>query len=400
MITKWAQRLNPLVNAYPPSGIRKFFDMATEIKDIISLGVGEPDFVTPWHIREASIHSLEMGYTMYTSNQGLSELREEITRDLDGTYGVTYDARREILITVGASEGMDLAMRALLSPGEEVLIPDPAYVSYGPVAIMAGGVPVYMPTSIEHNFRLTPETVEKSITPKTKILLLCYPNNPTGAIMSRRDLQDIAEIVAKHDLLVFSDEIYDRLTYNGEHTCFSSLPGMRERTVLFNGFSKAYAMTGWRIGYVAGNADFIAAMNKIHQYTMLCAPIMAQKAAIEALRNGKPAMRRMIQEYNRRRHVVIQAFKDMGLPCFEPGGAFYAFPDITGTGLSSEEFCEQFIKEESVAVVPGNAFGPSGNGYIRCSYAASMDDLMEAFRRMNRFVKKHGVRPKTIIPMG
>ncbi|MCQ2560007.1 MAG: aminotransferase class I/II-fold pyridoxal phosphate-dependent enzyme, partial [Clostridia bacterium] len=241
MITKWSERLSPLVTSFPPSGIRKFFDMATEIKDVISLGVGEPDFVTPWHIREASIHSLEMGYTMYTSNQGLSELREEITRDLDGTYGVTYDARREILITVGVSEGMDLAMRALLSPGDEVLIPDPAYVSYGPVTIMAGGTPVYMPTSIEHNFRLTPEVVEKSITPKTKILLLCYPNNPTGAVMSRRDLQAIAEIVAKHDLLVFSDEIYDRLTYNGEHTCFSSLPGMRERTVLFNGFSKAYA---------------------------------------------------------------------------------------------------------------------------------------------------------------
>lgn len=398
-MTKWSKRLSPMVNSFPASGIRKFFDMATEIKDVISLGVGEPDFVTPWHIREACIYSLEKGYTMYTSNQGLLELREEIARDLDATYGVTYDARQEILVTVGVSEGMDLAMRALLSPGDEVLIPDPSYVSYGPCTIMAGGVPVYMPTSVENDFRLTPEVVEKCITPKTKVLLLCYPNNPTGAIMTRKDLLGIAEIVKKHDLIVFSDEIYDKLTYTGEHTCFSSLLGMRDRTVLFNGFSKAYAMTGWRVGYIASNPDFISAMNKIHQYTMLCAPITAQMAALEALKNGKPGMRRMIQEYNRRRHILVQAFKDMGIPCFEPGGAFYAFPDISVTGLSSDEFAEKLLWEEKVAVVPGDAFGPSGKGFIRCSYAASMDDLVEAFRRMSNFVKKYGVKNKTIINM-
>ncbi len=396
---QWSDWINPTVQSFPSSGIRKFFDMATEVKDVISLGVGEPDFVTPWHIREASIYSLEKGYTMYTSNQGLSELREAIARDLDTTYGVTYDARRELLITVGVSEGMDLALRALLFPGDEVLIPEPSYVSYGPCVVMAGGVPVYMQTSVEDDFRLTAERVEASITSRTKALLLCYPNNPTGAVMNRRELVAISELVKQHNLIVFSDEIYDKLTYDGEHTCFSSLPGMRERTVLLNGFSKAYAMTGWRVGYVAGNADFIGAMTKIHQYTMLCAPIMAQMAALEALKNGKDGMRRMVQEYNRRRHVVIQAFKDMGISCFEPGGAFYAFPEIAPTGLTCEEFAEKLLLEEKVAVVPGNAFGPSGEGFIRCSYAASMEDLMEAFRRMNRFVKRCGVKQKTVVNM-
>lgn len=391
----WSDMVNPVVRSIPPSGIRRFFDLVTEMKGVISLGVGEPDFVTPWHIREGCIYSLEKGYTMYTSNQGLLELREAIARDLDLTYGVTYDARREIMITVGVSEALDLAMRALICPGDEVLVPEPSYVSYIPCVRLAGGVPVPMPTSVDKNFRLTADIVEAAITPRSKILLLCYPNNPTGAIMDRQELLNIAEVARSKNLIVISDEIYDKLTYSGTHTCMSSLPGMQDRTVLLNGFSKAYAMTGWRVGYAAGNPDFISAMNKIHQYSMLCAPITAQMAALEALKNGQEAMRRMIQQYNRRRHLVMQAFREMGLPCFEPGGAFYAFPDITGTGLSADDFAEELLKEEKVAVVPGNAFGPSGEGFVRCSYAASVEDLAEAFRRMGRFVQKRGVRIKT-----
>jgi len=393
----WSERINPVVRSIPPSGIRKFFDMATEMKGVISLGVGEPDFVTPWHIREGCIYSLEKGYTMYTSNQGLLELREEIARDLDITYGVTYDARRELLVTVGVSEGLDLSMRALICPGDEVLIPEPSYVSYAPATALAGGVPVTIATSVEEEFRLTADRVEKAITPRTKILLLCYPNNPTGAVLRRRDLLEIAEVVRDHDLIVISDEIYDKLTYIGSHTCFSSIPGMRDRTVLLNGFSKSYAMTGWRIGYAAGNSDFIGAMNKIHQYSILCAPITAQMAALEALKNGREGMRKMVQHYNRRRHLVMQAFKDMGIPCFEPGGAFYTFPDISSTGLTSEMFAEKLLMEEKVAVIPGNAFGPSGSGFVRCAYAASMEDLGEAFRRMSGFVKRNGVQSKIVV---
>ncbi|MCL5057209.1 MAG: aminotransferase class I/II-fold pyridoxal phosphate-dependent enzyme [Actinobacteria bacterium] len=393
----WYERINPVVRGIPPSGIRKFFDMVTEMKGVISLGVGEPDFVTPWHIREGCIYSLEKGYTMYTSNQGLLELREEIVRDLDISYSVTYDARREILITVGVSEGLDLAIRALVSPGDEVLIPEPSYVSYAPTTTLAGGVPVTMPTTVENDFRLTAEIVEKRITPRTKILLLCYPNNPTGAVLRRRDMLEIAEVVRHHDLIVISDEIYDKLTYVGSHTCFPSIPGMQDRTVLLNGFSKAYAMTGWRIGYAAANPYFIEAMNKIHQYGILCAPITAQMAALEALKNGRDGMVRMVQQYNRRRHMVMQSFKEMGLHCFEPGGAFYAFPDIIPTGLAAEEFAERLLREEKVAVIPGNAFGPSGEGFVRCSYAASMEDLGEAFRRMTSFVRRSGVRPKTVV---
>ncbi|MFZ5649715.1 MAG: aminotransferase class I/II-fold pyridoxal phosphate-dependent enzyme [Bacillota bacterium] len=395
--TEWSERINPVVRSIPPSGIRRFFDMATEMKGVISLGVGEPDFVTPWHIREACIYSMEKGYTMYTSNQGLQELREAIARDLDGSYGVTYDARKEVLVTVGVSEGLDLAMRALVCPGDEVLIPEPSYVSYAPTTTLAGGVPVAIPTRVEEDFRLTAGSVEKAVTPRSKILMLCYPNNPTGAVLRRRDMLEIAEVARDHDLIVISDEIYDKLTYTGTHTCFPSIPGMRDRTVLLNGFSKAYAMTGWRIGYAAGNSDFIGAMNKIHQYTMLCAPITAQMAALEALRNGQEGMKKMVQHYNRRRHLVMQAFKDMGLSCFEPGGAFYAFPDIRATGLTSEEFAEGLLMEEKVAVIPGNAFGPSGSGFVRCSYAASMEDLGEAFRRMSRFVSRRGVRIKTVV---
>ncbi|MCL2336576.1 MAG: aminotransferase class I/II-fold pyridoxal phosphate-dependent enzyme [Firmicutes bacterium] len=390
--TDWSQRINPTVQAMPPSGIRRFFDLVAETKGVISLGIGEPDFVTPWHIREACIYSLEKGYTMYTSNSGLLELREAIAADLENSYAVRYDPRTQLLITVGVSEALDLCLRALLLPGDEVLIPEPSYVSYGPCTSMAGGVPVFMPTGMDEGFRISADLVERSITPRTKMLLLCYPNNPTGAVMDRAELEKIAEVAVAHDLIVISDEIYGRLTYTGRHTCVASLPGMQERTLLLNGFSKAYAMTGWRVGYAAGNSDFIAAMTKIHQYSMLCAPTMGQMAALEALKSGQPAMRQMIENYNRRRSVVVHAFRDMGLPCFEPGGAFYAFPQVSVAGLSSEEFAEQLLKEEQVALVPGNAFGPSGEGFARVSYATSLEDLSEAFRRMTRFVRRRGVR--------
>lgn len=396
MKKSWQDKLSPAVKAIPPSGIRKFFDLVAETEGVISLGVGEPDFVTPWHIREACIYALERGYTMYTSNYGLLELREAISRDIYASYGVEYDPRREVLVTVGVSEALDLAMRAVVCPGDEVLIPEPSYVSYAPTVILAGGKPVLMPTTVEEGFRLTPAHLEKALSPRTKVLLLCYPNNPTGAVMDREGLQALAEIAKSRDLIVISDEIYDKLTYVGEHTCMAALPGMRDRTILLNGFSKAYAMTGWRVGYAAGNPDFIGAMTKIHQYSMLCTPITAQMAALEALKNGRSAMKRMIQQYNRRRHLVVQGFKDMGLPCFEPGGAFYAFPQVAVTGLSSEEFAEELLKEEKVAVVPGNAFGAAGEGFVRVSYAASVEDLGEALRRMAAFVRRRGVFPRQV----
>lgn len=394
--TKWSKKINPAVRSIPPSGIRRFFDLVTETKGVISLGVGEPDFVTPWHVREACIYALEKGYTMYTSNSGLLELRQALAADLEHTYGVKYNPRTELLITVGVSEALDLAMRTLLQPGDEVLIPEPSYVSYAPCTALSGGVPVFMPTGMDQGFRISADLVQQSITPRTKVLLLCYPNNPTGAVMDREELEKIARVAVENDLLVISDEIYDRLTYVGRHTCMASLPGMRERTLLLNGFSKAYAMTGWRVGYAAGNPDFIAAMTKIHQYSMLCAPITGQMAALEALKNGQPGMRRMVEHYNRRRNMVVQAFRDMGVPCFEPGGAFYAFPQVSVSGLGSEEFAEELLKEEQVAVVPGNAFGASGEGFVRVSYAASLDDLSEAFRRMARFVRRRGVRSRVI----
>ncbi len=385
---KWQDRINPSVQEIPFSGIRRFFDLVSEMKGVISLGVGEPDFVTPWHIREACVYSLEKGYTMYTSNKGMLELREEIARYLAETYRVVFDPRNEILITVGVSEGLDLAMRTILCPGDEVLIPEPSYVSYAPVTKLAGARPVHLKTSAENGFVVTAGMVEKAVTSRTKALVLCYPNNPTGATIDRQHLLEIAEVVRKHDLIVVSDEIYDRLTYSGEHTCVSALPGMRDRTILLNGFSKSYAMTGWRVGYAAGNRDFISAMTKIHQYTMLCAPITAQAAALEALKNGRPGMQRMVEQYNRRRRLLLQGFQEMGLPCFEPRGAFYAFPDISNTGMSSEEFAQELLQEEKVAVVPGNAFGDQGEGFVRCSYAASVEDLTEALRRMGRFLKR------------
>ncbi|MFZ3170967.1 MAG: aminotransferase class I/II-fold pyridoxal phosphate-dependent enzyme [Carboxydocellales bacterium] len=386
--TNWAQRLSPVVRDIPPSGIRRFFDLVAEMKEVISLGVGEPDFVTPWSIRESCIYSLEKGMTMYTSNYGLLELREEIAQSISTDYGVNYDPRQEIVVTVGVSEAMDLAMRAILTPGDEVIIPEPCYVSYSACTTLSGGVPVPVATTVENEFRLTPQQLEAAITPKTKAVIIAYPSNPTGATISRPELVELAKIIEKHDLIVIADEIYDKLTYEGEHTCFASLPGMRDRTIYLNGFSKAYAMTGWRVGYACGNPDFIGAMVKIHQYTMLCAPITAQMAALEALRNGKGAMEDMMKQYNQRRKLMLHGFRQMGLECFEPRGAFYIFPSIEKTGLSCEDFSEELLKASKVAVVPGTAFGQPGKGHIRCSYAASVKQLNEALERIAGFVTK------------
>ncbi len=382
----WADRIAPAVRSIPPSGIRRFFDIAAEMKGVISLGVGEPDFITPWHIRESCIYGLNRGYTAYTSNAGLLELREEIVKSLDKDYQVTYNPRTEVLVTVGVSEGLDLALRALLSPGDEVLIPEPCYVSYKSCVTLAGGVAVTVPTSIENEFRITAGELETFVTPRTKVLLIGYPNNPTGAVMGRQDLAEIALFAKKHDLIVISDEIYAKLTYDGTHTCFSSLPDMAERTIVLNGFSKAYAMTGWRIGYAASNPDFIAAMTKIHQYTMLCTPITAQIAAIEALKMGEKDVTQMTTEYNQRRRLILNGFRQMGLDCFEPKGAFYLFPSIKETGLTSLQFAEQLLQSEKVALVPGDAFGDSGEGYVRCSYATSTVNIKEALKRIERFV--------------
>lgn len=385
----WADRIAPAVKAIPPSGIRRFFDIVAETKGVISLGVGEPDFVTPWHIRESCVYGLQRGYTAYTSNYGLLELRQEIARNTAATYGVDYDPRKEILVTVGVSEALDLAMRAILSPGDEVLVPEPCYVSYQACVALAGGVPVTVPTTIGNEFRVTVSQLEALVTPKTKALLIGYPNNPTGTIMPKADLEAVAAFALKHDLIVIADEIYASLTYEGSHTCFASLPGMRERTILLNGFSKAYAMTGWRIGYALSNPDFIGAMTKIHQYTMLCAPITAQVAAIEALRHGQANMEKMVAEYNQRRRLMVAGFKKIGLECFEPKGAFYIFPSIKATGLTSLAFAEELLKAEKVAIVPGDAFGACGEGFVRCSYASSTANLTEALTRIGRFVKKY-----------
>ena len=386
----WHDRLSPTVNAIAPSGIRKFFDIAAQMEDVISLGVGEPDFVTPWPIREACIYGLEQGYTSYTANRGLIELRQEIAKMYDTRYDVHYDAGTDILVTVGVSEAMDLAMRALLHPGDEVLIPEPCYVSYAACTTLAGGVPVPVPAKLEHEFRITAAELEEHVTPKTKVLLIGYPNNPTGAIMTRKDLEEIADFAEKHDLIVISDEIYGALTYGDEpHACFAALPRMQERTVLLNGFSKAYAMTGWRIGYAMGNPTIIAAMTKIHQYTMLCAPVTAQCGAIEALRHGEKARKKMLAEYDRRRRLIYDGFMKLGLNCFEPKGAFYIFPDITSTGYTSDAFAEELLQAEHVALVPGTAFGACGEGHVRCSYATSIDKISEALARIENFLKHH-----------
>jgi aminotransferase len=376
------------VNSISPSGIRKFFDLLSSLEGVISLGVGEPDFVTPWHIREAATYSLERGYTMYTSNYGMLELRQELAGYLERHYGISYQHEREILVTVGVSEGLDLAMRAILNPGDEVIIPEPWYVSYPPCVILAGGIPVFVPTSKQNNFALKAEDVEPLINKQTKAILIGYPSNPTGAVMPREELSKIARLARKYNLLVISDEIYARLVYGVEHTCFASLPGMKEQTILLGGFSKAFAMTGWRIGYIGANQQLIEAMVKIHQYTMLCVPTMSQMAAIEALRSGEDDVDKMVKEYDRRRKFIVKRLNEIGLPCFEPKGAFYAFPSIEATGMNSEEFAERLLMEERVAVVPGSAFGQCGEGFVRCCYATSLANIEEALKRMGRFVKK------------
>lgn len=382
---------NPLsdkIVAIPPSGIRKFFDIVSEMPDAISLGVGEPDFDTPWHIRDEGIYALEKGRTFYTSNAGLKELREEIVRYLERRIHVSYNPADEVLITVGGSEGIDMAFRAMLNPGDEVLIPQPSYVSYEPCAVLADGVPVIIELKEENEFRLTKEELLAAVTDKTKILVLPFPNNPTGAIMEKKDLEEIAEVCIEKDLFVLSDEIYAELSYKGDHVSIASLPGMRERTILINGFSKAYAMTGWRLGYACGPAEIIAQMTKIHQYAIMCAPTNSQYAAVDALRNGDADVAMMRESYDQRRRYLINAFREMGLSCFEPYGAFYTFPCIKEFGMTSDEFATRFLEEEKVAVVPGTAFGACGEGFLRISYAYSLEQLKEALGRLSRFVAK------------
>ena len=384
----WQKRISPVVQAIPPSGIRRFFDIAAEMEDVISLGVGEPDFVTPWSIRESCVYGLEQGYTSYTANRGLWELREEICALQKRNFNIDYDPKTNVLVTVGVSEALDIAMRAILTPGDEILIPEPCYVSYKACASLAGAVAVAVPAKIENNFSITPADLEAHVTNKTKALLIGYPNNPTGAILTKEQLMDIAKFAQEHDLIVISDEIYGDLTYGGErHVCFASLPGIKDRTILLNGFSKAYAMTGWRIGYAMSNPAIISAMTKIHQYTMLCAPITAQIAAVEALRHGEKYMKKMVSEYDKRRRLIYDGLTNAGLKCFEPKGAFYIFPDITSTGLTSEEFAEQLLMKEHVALVPGTAFGQCGEGYVRCSYATSVTKISEAIARIEHFVQ-------------
>jgi len=378
-----------LVKNLAPSGIRKFFDLVSQSEGVISLGVGEPDFVTPWHIREACLYSLEKGYTMYTSNSGLLELREEVAAYESRKIGVNYEPSDEILITVGVSEGIDIALRALLEPGDEVLVPEPCFVSYAPGAELAYGKAVPVETYACDEYRLRADSLASKITPRSKVLILTYPNNPTGGIMSSSDLEALVDIIIKNDLIVISDEIYSELTYNGKHVSIASFPGMKDRTLVMDGLSKAFAMTGWRIGYACGHPDLIGAMTKIHQYTIMCAPIMGQKAAIEALRNGEDQMRKMVEDYNYRRKLILNGFKEIGMECFEPQGAFYCFPSIKETGLSSEEFCERLLFEEQVAVVPGNAFGSCGEGNIRCCYAASINAIEMALERMGNLVNRH-----------
>ncbi len=383
--------LNARVAAVPPSGIRRFFDLAATMKDTISLGVGEPDFITPYHIRNAAINSIVDGETQYTPNRGLLALREEISGYLQKRYQITYDPQKEILVTVGASESIDVALRALISDGDEVLVPEPSYVSYSPSVIFAGGTPVGVETREDTDFRLSAQRVREAITPRTKALILPYPNNPTGAVMGREELEELAQVVRERELLVISDEIYSELTYGGKHVSFASLPGMWPYTLTINGFSKSFAMTGWRVGYICGPGELISVMNKIHQYGILCAPRQGQAAALEALRsgreNGYEDVMQMRESYNRRRRLMVDGLRKMGLHCFEPRGAFYVFPSIQSTGLSSETFCERLLQEKRVACVPGTAFGPCGEGYIRCSYATAVDKLNVALERMADFVQ-------------
>lgn len=384
---------NPLNNTVvniKPSGIRKFFDIVSEMDDpeVISLGVGEPDFETPWHIRDEGIYSLEKGRTFYTSNAGLLELRQEIGKYLKRRYDLSYDAKREMIVTVGGSEAIDLALRAMADPGDEVLIPQPSYVSYEPCAVLAGAVPVIIELKNENQFRLTAKELEDAVTDKTKVLILPFPNNPTGAIMERADLEAVAKVIEEHDLFVVSDEIYSELCYTDRHISIANIPGMWERTVLINGFSKSHAMTGWRLGYACGPGNIIEQMYKIHQFCIMCAPTTSQYAAVDALKNGDADVQMMRDAYNQRRRFLVHAFKEMGLACFEPFGAFYIFPCIKEFGMSSDEFAERLLKEEKLAVVPGNAFGDSGEGFLRISYAYSLEKLKIAMERLGRFINR------------
>ncbi|WP_416828573.1 aminotransferase [Ectobacillus polymachus] len=375
-----------------PSGIRKFFDLASGMKGVVSLGVGEPDFVTAWHVREACIRSLEEGFTAYTANAGLLELRQEVSHYLKKQFDVSYDAS-QIIITIGASQALDAALRTVINPGDEVIVVEPCFVSYAPTVSLAGGIPVTISTSPEHNFKLQPEELEEAITPRTKAMILCSPNNPTGTLLSKDDLEGIAEIVDKYNLIVLADEIYGELVYDESFTSFAAIRNMYENTILISGFSKGFAMTGWRLGIVAAPKYFIEPMLKIHQYTIMCAPTMSQHAALEALRHGEQDVIEMRKSYRQRRNFITKSFNEMGLSCHVPGGAFYAFPSIKSTGLTSEEFAEQLLVEEKVAVVPGSVFGKSGEGYVRCSYATSMDQLLEAVSRIKKFLQK---KDKTI----
>ena len=380
--------LSKRVQEIKPSGIRKFFDIASEMDNVISLGVGEPDFKTPFSIRQAAIETLEKGRTKYSANAGLLELRNEIAAYLQRRYGLSYEGKREVLVTVGGSEAIDLAVRALVNPGEEVLIPEPSFVCDTPMVELACGVPVAIQTKAEDGFRLTKEALLEKITDKTKLLVLPYPNNPTGGVMRREHLEELASVLRERSIMVLSDEIYSELTYNGRHVSMASIEGMRERTIVVNGFSKAYSMTGWRLGYAAAPAPIIAQMTKIHQFAIMCAPTTSQYAAVEALRNCDESIESMVTEYDMRRRLVVDGFNRMGLPCFEPEGAFYVFPCIKSTGMSSEEFCEKLLYAKHVAVVPGNAFGDSGEGYIRVSYSYSVKHLLEAMKRIEQFLRE------------
>ena len=383
------QRLSDAVQLIKPSGIRRFFDLASTMVNIISLGVGEPDFVTPWNVREASFVAMEQGYTAYTANAGLLELRVAISNYMFERFSMSYCPENEILVTVGGSEAIDLALRAIINPGDEVLVVEPTFVSYAPIVSLVGGTPISLGTRKEDDFKLTPSQIEAVVTPKTKAIILCFPNNPTGAVMSKEELDAIATIIEKHDLLVISDEIYAELSYDNKHDSISKCENMWDRTIVINGFSKAFAMTGWRLGFAVGPEDIISAMLKIHQYTMMCASTLAQYGALEALNNGMDDVKRMVQSYEQRRNYIVQAFAEIGLKCHTPGGAFYAFPSIESTGYTSEEFAEKLLFEERVAVVPGNVFGEGGEGHIRCSYATSIVNLEEAITRISRFLQKH-----------
>lgn len=386
--TKVNSRLSKRVQSIQPSGIRRFFDLASKMDNIISLGVGEPDFVTPWNVREASISSLERGFTAYTANAGLIELRREIAVYMKRRFSVSYDPESEILVTIGASEAIDIGMRAILDEGDEVIVVEPSFVSYAPLVQMAGGVAVPVGTNSANDFKASGALIEAAITPKTKAIMLCFPNNPTGSTMNAAEMKEIAEIAERYDLIVFSDEIYAELSYDEDHVSFASLPNMRERTILISGFSKAFAMTGWRLGYVLAPPDLLAAMLKIHQYSLMCAPTMAQYGALEAMQSGMDDVEKMKQSYKQRRNFIVKSFAEIGLSCHTPGGAFYAFPSIASTGLTSEQFAEKLLLEERVAVVPGHVFGAGGEGHIRCSYATSMDNLEVAVERIGSLLKK------------